>query len=184
MISSGEISVRIGMLPEMNTTDPYSPTARANASAKPVSQAGIEVRQDDARQHRRSGWRPRLVAASSTSGSRSSMTGCSVRTTNGRPMKISAIVTPSGVNATLIPYGSSSCAEPAVRRVDRRQRDAGHRGRQRERQVDQRVDDAAAGKRVAHQHPRDEQAEHRVDAAPRRATRRCSAGTTRPRADR
>ena len=40
MISSGEISVRIGMLPEMNTTDPYSPTARANASAKPVSHAG------------------------------------------------------------------------------------------------------------------------------------------------
>ena len=40
MISSGEISVRIGMLPEMNTTDPYSPIARANASAKPVSHAG------------------------------------------------------------------------------------------------------------------------------------------------
>ena len=40
MISSGAISVRIGMLPEMKTTEPYSPTARANASAKPVSQAG------------------------------------------------------------------------------------------------------------------------------------------------
>ena len=51
MISSGEISVRIGMLPEMNTTEPYSPTARANASAKPVSQAGIEIRQDDPPQH-------------------------------------------------------------------------------------------------------------------------------------
>jgi hypothetical protein len=40
---------------------------------------------------------PRLVAASSTSRSRSSMTGWSVRTTNGRPMKINAIVTPIGV---------------------------------------------------------------------------------------
>ena len=29
-----------GILPEMKTTDPYSPTARANASAKPVSRAG------------------------------------------------------------------------------------------------------------------------------------------------
>ena len=37
---SGAISVRIGMLPEMNTTDPYSPMARANASATPVSHAG------------------------------------------------------------------------------------------------------------------------------------------------
>ena len=71
------------------------------------------------------------------------MTGCSVRTTNGRPMKISAIVTPSGVKATLMPYGSRQRAEPAVRRVDRRQRDAGDRRRQRERQIDQRVDDAA-----------------------------------------
>ncbi len=40
MISSGTISVRIGMLPEMNTTEPYSPSARAKASAKPVSIAG------------------------------------------------------------------------------------------------------------------------------------------------
>ena len=40
MMSSGAISVCIGMLPEMKTTDPYSPTARANASAKPVSHAG------------------------------------------------------------------------------------------------------------------------------------------------
>ena len=39
-MSSGAISVRIGMLPEMNTTDPYSPIALANASATPVSQAG------------------------------------------------------------------------------------------------------------------------------------------------
>ena len=46
MISSGEISVRIGMLPEMKTTEPYSPTARANASAKPVSHAGNRYGQD------------------------------------------------------------------------------------------------------------------------------------------
>src|SRR6476659_7743037 len=37
---SAEISVFIGMLPEMKTTEPYSPMARANASAKPVSHAG------------------------------------------------------------------------------------------------------------------------------------------------
>ena len=107
-----------------------------------------------------SGVAPRLVAASSISTSRSSITGCSVRTTNGRPMKISAIVMPSGVNATLMPCGSSGCAEPAVRRVERRQRDAGDRRRQRERQVDQRVDDAAARESRSGRAPR------------RRATRR------------
>ena len=67
----------------------------------------IEIRQDDAASAPATRLAPRLVAASSTSASRSSMTGCSVRTTNGRPMKISAMVTPSGVNATLMPYGSS-----------------------------------------------------------------------------
>nr|GFB98022.1 hypothetical protein [Tanacetum cinerariifolium] len=36
----GRISVFIGMLPAMKITEPYSPTPRANASAKPVSQAG------------------------------------------------------------------------------------------------------------------------------------------------
>src|SRR2546425_7585732 len=40
MMSRGEISVFIGMLPAMKTTEPYSPTARAKARAKPVSQAG------------------------------------------------------------------------------------------------------------------------------------------------
>jgi hypothetical protein len=52
-----------------------------------------------------------------------------------------------------MPEGASGCAEHAVRRVDRRQRDARHRRRQREGQVDRRVDDALAGEAVAHQHP-------------------------------
>ena len=81
------------------------------------------------------------------------MTGCSVRTTNGRPMNISAIVMPSGVNATLMPQRLERRAEPPVRRIERGQRDAGHRRRQRERQIDQRVDDPAARKLVADEHP-------------------------------
>ena len=40
MMSSEAISVFIGMLPAMKTTDPYSPIARANAMPKPMSQAG------------------------------------------------------------------------------------------------------------------------------------------------
>ena len=105
-ISSGAISVFIGMLPAMKTTEPYSPTARAKARAKPVSSAGRIVGKITRRKvcQRPA---PRLAAASSTSGSRSSRTGCSVRTTNGRPMNVSATTTPSGVKATLIPSGAS-----------------------------------------------------------------------------
>ena len=71
---------------------------------------------------------------------------------------------PSGVNATLMPRGSSGASQPAVRRVERRQRDAGDRRRQRQRQIDQRIDDAAARERIADEHPGHQQAEHRVDA--------------------
>jgi hypothetical protein len=106
MMRSGTISVFMGMLPEMNTTEPYSPIARANASANPVSSAGPTLGRITRVKicHRRA---PRLAAASSTSTSRSSSTGCTVRTTKGRPMKSRAIVIPSQVYDTLMPSGSS-----------------------------------------------------------------------------
>ena len=49
-----------------------------------------------------------------------------------------------------------------VRRIQRGQRDAGDRRRQRERQIDQGIDDAASRELVADQHPGDEKAEDRV----------------------
>ena len=95
------------MLPAMNITEPYSPTPRAKASAKPVSSAGhragkitrVNVCHSEA---------PSVAAACSTSLSNSSSTGCSVRTTNGRPMNMSAMTTPNGVKATWMPNGSST----------------------------------------------------------------------------
>ena len=54
-------------------------------------------------------------------------------------------------------------ADPAVLRVHGRQRDARHGRRQRERQVDHRVDELLAGNRVANQRPGDDEAEERVD---------------------
>src|SRR4029079_15355427 len=107
MMMSGVISDTIGMLPAMKITDPYSPMARANASAKPVMSAGSTIgsitrRKIDQRDA------PRVAAASSSSRGSSSSTGCTVRTTNGRPMNVNATSTPSGVNATLMPSGSSS----------------------------------------------------------------------------
>jgi hypothetical protein len=96
MISSGTISEISGRLPAMKMTEPNSPSARAKASAKPVSKAGpmagkitlTKVCQREA---------PSEAAASSTSVSISSITGCKVRTTKGRPMKVSATTMPSGV---------------------------------------------------------------------------------------
>jgi hypothetical protein len=102
MISSGVISVRMGILPEMNTTDPYSPRARAKAMAKPVNRAGTSWGKIT---RRRVCQRvaPRLAEASSNSGSSSSIMGCRVRTTKGRPMKVSATKIPISVNAIFTP---------------------------------------------------------------------------------
>jgi hypothetical protein len=66
MISRGVISVRIGMLPEMNTTEPYSPTARAKAMAKPASAAG-KIVGNTTREKVCQRLAPRLAAASSSS---------------------------------------------------------------------------------------------------------------------
>ena len=42
-ITKGTISETNGKLPAIKMTDPYSPTARANAKEKPVSSAGIKL---------------------------------------------------------------------------------------------------------------------------------------------
>ena len=105
MMMSGVISDTIGRLPAMKITEPYSPTARAKASAKPVSSAGANAG-STTRRMVCSRVAPRLAAASSNSTSRSSSTGCTVRTMNGTPMKTRATSTPSGVKATLMPSGS------------------------------------------------------------------------------
>ena len=105
MISSEVISVFIGMLPEMKTTLPYSPIARAKASEKPVTSDGKIVGRIT-RQNVCQREAPRLAAASSDSPSSSSSAGCRVRTTNGKPMNVSAITTPNCEYAALMPSGS------------------------------------------------------------------------------
>ena len=96
MISSGAISDTIGMLPAMKITEPYSPSARAKASAKPDRIAGHKV--GSTTRHnvvRRPA--PSVAAASSMSGSSCSSTGCTLRTRNGRLTNTSAMVIPLGV---------------------------------------------------------------------------------------
>ena len=100
MIKSGVISLIIGILPAMKITEPYSPSARAKASAKPVSSAGVTIGKITCRKVCQR-LAPSVAEASSSSLLRSSSTGCTVRTTNGRPMKVSATNTPTGVKLTL-----------------------------------------------------------------------------------
>ena len=63
--------------------------------------------------------------------------------------------------------------DPAVGRIDRGQRDARDRGGQRERQIDQRVEQAPPREAITHQHPGDQRADDR--RADRRDERRTEA---------
>ena len=105
---------------------------------------------------------PSVAAASSTSRSRFCSTGCSVRTTNGMPTKVSAMTTPSGVEGAFDAQRHQVTAQPAVRREQIGQRQARHRGRQREREIHHRINEPASGKLVAHQHPGQQRAEDGV----------------------
>ena len=93
-----------GTLPEISTTEPNSPTARANASAAPESIAGVRfgrtIRRNTVQLEA-----PSEIAASSISRSSSISTGCTERTTNGSVTNSSAISTAACVNATLMPSG-------------------------------------------------------------------------------
>ncbi len=80
----------------MKITEPYSPTARAKASAKPVSSSAAAIGRmtlrdglPAARAKRRGCFLDLGIEVVST--------GCTVRTTNGSPMKTSAMSMPSGV---------------------------------------------------------------------------------------
>ena len=107
-ISSGVISVFSGRLPEMKTTEPYSPTPRAKAIVKPVTSAGITAGRT-MRRNTVNGPAPSVSAASSRSRCASTRAGCTERTTNGSPIRISATTTPIHVYATCTPNIPCSC---------------------------------------------------------------------------
>ena len=98
---------------------------------------------------------PSEAAASSVSRSSSSSTGCTERTTNG------SVTNSSDADAPLRVLQVD--ADQAVRAVQRQHHQAGDDRRQRERQVDDRVDQPLAGELVAGEHPRHQQSEEQVD---------------------
>ena len=146
----------------MKITEPYSPTARANANAKPVSKAGIRLgRMTLTTMCQRLA--PRLAAASSISASRSISTGWTVRTTKGMPMKIIATKMPTGVKATLMPSAASGAPSQPLLRKQRAQRNAGHRRRQSKWNIDDGVEQPTAGEAVAYQCPDNNRSHHQID---------------------
>src|SRR4051795_4678191 len=93
------------MLPETNTTEPYSPSARASASAKPVSSDGTSAG-SSTRRNVCQRVAPSVAAASSHSASSPASTGCTVRTTNGKPVNVSTSTTARREYAPCTPSGS------------------------------------------------------------------------------
>ena len=142
-------------MPDSSTSEPYSLIARAKDSAAPEVMAGARLGRMISRKmvNRLA---PSEAAASSTSGSISSSTGCTVRTTNGSVTNRKASVTAVGVLAQLTP-------ERARRPVEAEQHQAGDDGRQRERDVDDDLEDPLAGELVPDQDPGDRGAHDDVD---------------------
>src|SRR3954468_9552830 len=106
------------MLPEISTTEPNSPTARAKASATPDRTAGRRLG-STTRQNVWPGPAPRDAAAASASGSSASSTGWTDRTTNGNVTNNNAMAMAQRVATTLTPTGllgpySASSVIPAT----------------------------------------------------------------------
>ena len=160
-MSSGMISVSSGMLPAMKITDPYSPMARAKARVKPVSNAGSSGgRMTRARMWKRLA--PRSAAASSCSAlaiPQHRLDGPHDERQADEHERHQDAERREG-DAEIRGAARGRPIQP-VRRVKRGQGDAGDRGRQPERQVDERIDETPPGKPVAHQHPGDEDSRRR-----------------------
>ena len=146
----------------MKITEPYSPTARAKASVKPVRSAGSDGRQDDA---------PEYVEAAGAEGlGRLLQVALHLqqRRLHGAHRKGHADQGERERHADpgvghLDAERLEVAADPAVLREHRGEGDARDRRRQRERHVDERIDQLAPRELVAHQRPGDDEAEHQVD---------------------
>ena len=79
-------------------------------------------------------------------------------------MKIIATKIPIGVNATLTPSAASGApSQPSFCAKQRGQRDAGNRGRQREGNIDDGIEQPATWKTVANQRPDNDRSHHQID---------------------
>ena len=151
------------MLPAMKITEPYSPTARARASAKPVRMAGYERRKNDPED--------RLIPACPECGG--GLFYFAVELLENRLDRThdegqsDEDQGNEDAERRIGDFDSERCeptSDPAVRRIDSRQGDAGDGRRKSEGQIDECVQQALARKAVSDKHPSDDDAEDGVDA--------------------
>ncbi len=163
MMRSDAISVFMGMLPAMKTTDPYLADRAGERHPEPDEPGRIQVGKDHAEDD--------LHAVRAEA--RGHFFELDVEIGNHRlqradherqPDEDERDRNPQGTEDGLYPVWREILPKPPVGRIQTGQRDACHGGRQGERQVNHRIDDAAARKVVAHEHPRDDDPEHAVDA--------------------
>ena len=106
---------------------------------------------------------PSVAAACSCSSPISCSTGATSRTTNGIETKIVARTMPGTEKMIWMPVVGEPRPEPARAAVEQQQRETDHDRRDRERQVDQRVEQPLAGEAPAHERQRREHAEDGVE---------------------
>ena len=148
----------------MKMTEPYSPTARANASANPGQHRRDQARQDHP-EHR-------VPAVGAERGRR--LLDLDVEIDQHRLHRAhhegNADEDHRDEDADrrerhLDAEFGQRRPEPAFLREQLRQRDAGDRGRQRKGDIDDGVEQPPAGKAVAHQRPDDDHPHHEIDQA-------------------
>ena len=170
MMSSGTISVFIGMLPEMKTTEPYSPTALRKGQREPGEQRRCHRGKDDSREG--------LPAPGAETGGGLFHVDIEIvehrlhgaddeRETDEDECHRYA---EPGIR-DFDPQRVEVLPDPAVGCIQRRERDAGDGGRQSEWKVHSGIDQPPARKPVAHQDPGYQETEHGVD---HRRNKRCA----------
>ena len=156
------VCVRPSMPPETIATAPNSPRQRAIVSTTPYATA-YRIAGSVIRRNVVNADAPSVTAASSCSVPISRSTGTTSRTTNGSETKMVARSIPGYANRIRWPCDVQPWAEPTVVPVEQVQRQADDDGRERHRQVDDRVHEAHAGYAVTHDRERAEDAERRVE---------------------
>jgi hypothetical protein len=96
IINSGVISDFIGILPLMKDDGAILPDGTRERHGNSRQESRPQFKGTMTARNVCQRLAPSVVAASSTSLSKSCSAGCTVRTTNGSPMKVSATTTPSG----------------------------------------------------------------------------------------
>src|SRR3954447_19960884 len=152
MIRTGAISDTYGVFPAMKITDPYSPTARAKASVKPVRTAGTRGGKSAVQHRARAGGpeRGRSLLELTIDLGNERLHGANRERQADKDQRDKDA---QRRKCDLQAERRDEAPDPAIRGIERGEGDPGDRGRQRKGQVDCGVQKLAPGKMVTCQNP-------------------------------